>query len=69
MRFFKKKITLDLSDEDIARMDKIIDHLSLKYGSRAHFIRCAIIKLIKYEASKTLGNTTGDIYGNTEKTV
>lgn len=47
--FFDERIDIRLRSEELQKIDRIMETNKHKYDSRAHFIRCAVIKLIKKE--------------------
>ena len=44
-----KRLTLSLTERQLQDVDEMVGNENEKYQNRNHFIRCAIIKLLKEE--------------------
>jgi len=49
---FEKSIGLRISDDDEKRIREIVDRLDERYFNLSHFVRCAVMKLIREEEGK-----------------
>lgn len=54
MDWLDVKVTLNLNNQEIKRIDRIRNNKPYKYESRSHFIRCATMKLLQKEEKNGL---------------
>jgi len=47
---FNELIPIRIRDDEVKAINKIISKSKGKYESRSHFVRCAVIKLIREES-------------------
>jgi len=50
--FFDERISLRLRKDTLKLIDKIVTRDNISYDSEAHFIRCAVLKLVRDEVDR-----------------
>lgn len=50
--YLNKKTNLRLREYDLEMIEQIVSRDRLKYENESHFIRCAILKLLREEAKR-----------------
>ena len=57
MVFFESRIDVRCRDDEIKRLEKVLSIMNEKYDNKSHFLRCAMLRLLREEEREELNHT------------